>query len=200
MRDPLTFDQFTELAERASAPEGALAAAATLLAWAEDPHPEDDVSPRELVAMAGNLRGAGGDADGGVELLRRALLTEGEAWADPRGDLHHLLVAAGRDEEAAAVAQELRRERPTPAQALREVALTLWDRGRLEEAHRWATLAASRVLRESEDGSTPPGADVLPGLLADRAEIRAELDLPADELDEMGGQIALHDDEDDDLG
>lgn len=189
MRDPLTFDQLTELAERASAPEGALAAATTLLAWAEDPHPQDDVSPRELVAMAGNLRGAGGDADGGVELLRRALTTEGEAWADPRGDLHHLLVSAGREEEAAAVAQELRRERPTPAQALRDVALTLWDRGRLDEAHRWLTLAASRVLREAEDGSTPPGMDVLPALLGDRAELRAELDLPADELDELGGQM-----------
>ncbi|WP_299038287.1 hypothetical protein [uncultured Pseudokineococcus sp.] len=196
MRSPLTFDQFTQLAERASTPEGALAGAATLLAWAEAPHPDDDVSPRELIAMAGNLRGAGGDAEGGVELLQRALSTEGEAWADPRGDLHHLLVAAGRDEEAQAVAEELRREKPTPAQALRDVATTLWDRGRLTEAHRWYTLAASRVLREAEDGSTPPGMDALPGLLADRAEIRVELDLPTDELDELGSQIDL-DGEDD---
>jgi len=196
MRPPLSLDQFTRLAERASTPAGSLAAAATLVAWAEDPHPDDDVSPRELLAMAGSLRGAGEDPDGGVELLRRALVADGEAWVDPRGDLHHLLVAAGREEEAQAVAEELRRERPTPAQALGSVATTLWDQGRLEEAHRWYTLAASRVLREAEDGSTPPGMDALAGLLADRAEVRAELDLPTDELDELGSQIEL-DDEDD---
>ncbi len=199
VRPPVTLDLFAEVAQQALEADDPLAAASRLTAWAEDPHPDDEVSTRELLSTAGTLQGAGGDVDGGVALLHRAIATDGPAETDPRGGLYGLLLRAGRQEEADRLAQELRRERPTPAEALGDVALSLWEHGRLEDAHRWYTLAASRVLRDTETDPGSPGVDALPGLLADRAELRAELDLPADELDELGGQLDLEDHDHEDL-
>lgn len=174
-------------------PEEVRQHARQVLAMAEDPQPGDEVSVRELLLAAATSRRAAGDVDEAVDLLRRASQEPDGAWLDVRGDLHRLLLSEGREEDARALAHELRRQRPTPAFALGDVAGNLWAQGHLEEAHRWYTLAASRLLGELESGAPSPEQRALTTVLAARAELRAEMDLPADELDELGGELDAED-------
>lgn len=198
MRDPVSFAGWAELLHlRPSAPENR-AHARRVLAMAEDPQEADEVSVRELLLAASAAHEAAGDLDDAAALLRRAAEQPGGHRLDVRPDLHRVLLEAGRDQEARAVTEELRHERPTPASALGDVAAELWERGRLEEAHRWYSVAASRVLREVESEATSPGQKLLPSLLEDRTEVRAELGLSRDGLDELGDRL-LEEELDDDL-
>ena len=57
VRGPLSFDDVEELELAAETPEQRRTATARLVAWSEEPHPEDDaeVTPAMLLAHAGEL-------------------------------------------------------------------------------------------------------------------------------------------------
>lgn len=90
-------------------------AAGRLLAWAEDPHPDDAVSPRELLVLAGEQLELAGDTAGAEDLYRRAASAAGHASIDPRSHLVALLLDRGERDEALTLDRELRRSRPADA-------------------------------------------------------------------------------------
>ena len=112
MRGSLTQDDVDGLCMRARSPEQHRKAAAQLTAWAEDVHPEDEVSPASLLANAGEQLNSIGDHDAALDVFRRAVGAEGHVPPDARCYLRHELLAVGDVAGARRLADELRRERP----------------------------------------------------------------------------------------
>lgn len=114
MRDPVTHDELDDLVldhSRSSATEHR-ALAERFLGWAEDPHPYDEPSPRELFTQAGEQLEFAGDDEGALAAYRRAVASHGSVALDPRCLVVDLLHRRGEHEEADGVEQELRRSRP----------------------------------------------------------------------------------------
>src|SRR3712207_8378466 len=90
VRAPLSFDDVEDLELAAETPEQHRAAAARLVAWSEEPHPEDDaeVTPAMLLAHAGEMLTTVGDHEDALDLYRRAAAAEGDVVPDVRCHLH----------------------------------------------------------------------------------------------------------------
>src|SRR3712207_6247059 len=117
VRAPLSFDDVEDLELAAETPEQHRAAAARLVAWSEEPHPEDDaeVTPAMLLAHAGEMLTSVGDHEDALDLYRRAAAAEGDVVPDVRCHLHHGLIAVGDRDAARRLAEEVRRSRPADA-------------------------------------------------------------------------------------
>lgn len=135
-RPPVTQDDVEELELSTPDHQGV---AEQLLAWGERPHPEDELSPRELLTAAGErfeLAGAVGAAE---SAYRQAVLAEGFADLDPRSHLAALLLGRGEVEEALVLDRELRRSRPTES-AVYEYMADVWaEHGDDRRALGWLT-------------------------------------------------------------
>lgn len=180
MREPLEID---DLEFRGRTPEEHREVAGILLGWATERHPDDDeeVTPAELLARAGEHLGMAGDHQEALEAFRRALAAEGPATIDVRCNVHHELLALGDVDGARSVAEEVRRSKPDDPEVYVWIGEDYELTGDLGQANRWMNLALQRVLEEIEDDELSPGAYMV---LVARRRVREALGFPPDEFDE----------------
>ncbi|SCX56558.1 hypothetical protein SAMN03159343_3446 [Klenkia marina] len=175
MRPPLTEDDL-DATEGHRTPAAHRELAQTLLGWAEEVHPDDEVSTAALLAQAGWQLDLAGDTDGALDVFRRSQGARGTVEPDVRCSMAAVLLASGRTEEARAVAEKFRRSRPAPAEcaAMAEVFETAGD---LDQAARWTAIGLTRLELTVDDELDNWEAEYL---LRARARIRAAQGLPLD--------------------
>lgn len=174
MRGPLTHDD-VEAVEGHRSPTAHRALADTVLGWADDPHPEDEVSVAELLAEAGWHLDLAGDTDAALAVFDRSLAA-GSTRPDVRCSVVAVLLACDRTAEAREVADALRRARPAvpDCAAMAEV----WElAGELEQAARWTAIGLARLELSTDEDLDAGEAELL---LTTRARVRAAQGLPPD--------------------
>jgi hypothetical protein len=182
VRKPLTFEDI-EAIERQRTPEAHRSAAAELLAWAEQRHPDDEVTPADLLSSAAWHLGQAGDIEPSLDLYRRAVAAEDTTKPDARCLLHAALLDAGQLDEARQVADDLRRSRPRILDCA-AMAEAFEESGDLRQAHRWVEMGVTQLeLDDAED--TDDDDSELIVLLNIRRKVRRQLGFPPDELDEF---------------
>lgn len=175
-RPPLT-NRMLDRAE-ASMRDDPAGAARQFEEWAADPQPGDVDDTGTLLVQAGEAWTSAGEHERAVDAARRAVGTGDEVPPDTRCYLVDALLAAGRVDEADAVAGELRRTVGGDAFVLTFLAQSYEENGQTASAHRWYTMGLTSAERHGD----PTGA--VPSLLAGRFRVRRELELPLDEYDE----------------
>lgn len=182
MREPIDFDWLErfDASLTGASPQAHAAAANELLTWAEQPHPEDEAWPGDLVLRAAFQLSSAGDTEGALGLALRAAEQGISEGADPRAFAAELLFQLARPEEAKEISEELRRSRPHDPATYWTMA-TIWEsREELTQALAWSNRGIALV----EEVEGPP-ADL--GLLCSgRWRIRQALGHEPDELDELG--------------
>jgi hypothetical protein len=181
VREPLSFED-VEGIERQRTPAAHRSAAEKLLAWAEQPHPDDEVTPADLLSSAAWHLGQAGDTETSLDLYRRAVTAEGTTKPDARCLLHAALLDAGHLDEAQQVADEVRRSRPS-IEDCADMAETFDMHGDLKQAHRWAEMGISRLQLEAP-ADAEDHAEVIT-LFNIRRHVRQQLGYPPDALDEL---------------
>ncbi len=155
--------------------------AAQLLAWAEEPHPDDAVSPRELITRAGEQHELADDVGAAVELYQRAAAADGDAQLDPRSHLVALLLRRGDRDEALRWDRELRRSSPYGGATYEYMGEVWLEEGDDRRALGWYTRG---VLRHEQG---PPFEDYdLAGLCLARWRLRERLGHQPDDYDFIG--------------
>ena len=174
VRPPLTEDDL-DATEGHREPEAHRELADTLLGWAGEPHPDDEVSTAALLAQAGWHLDLAGDTEAALDVFRRSQAA-GTVEPDVRCSMVAVLLASGRADEARTVAEEFRRTRPGPAEcaAMAEVYETADD---LDQAARWTAIGLNRLEMTVDDELDDWESEYL---LRTRARIRAAQGLPLD--------------------
>jgi hypothetical protein len=180
VRKALSFEDL-EAIERQRTPEAHRSAAAELLSWAEQRHPDDEVTPADLVSAAAWHLGRAGDTEPSLDLHRRAVAIGGLTSLDARCLLHAALLDAGQLDEARRVADDLRRSRPRIVDCA-AMAENFDEAGDLRQAHRWVEMGVTQLQLDAPDTADDSGVMVLLNI---RRTVRRELGFPPDELDEM---------------
>lgn len=180
MRGPLNYDDIERLEVSARTPKAHRQASATLQAWADEQHRDDEVLPADLLSAAAWHLEQVGDVEDALALHRRAVAAGGTTTPDARCLLHAALLEAGRLDEARQVADDFRRSGPRIVD-MTDMAETFEMAGDLKQAHRWVAMAMSRLDLASE--SDEPDDYEAEGLLAARSRIREALGFPPDDLD-----------------
>lgn len=179
MRDPVTYLDVERLEGSATKAEAHRKAAATLIGWAEEPHPEDQPSPADLVSAAAWHLDQAGDDDAALNLHRRAVTADGTTTPDARCMLAAALFDADRPEEARQVAEDLRRSHPriVDIAGMAEIYELVGD---LQQAHRWTSMGISRLELVAD---TEELEDVEVELLMDtRRRVRQALGFPPEAM------------------
>ena len=182
MRLPLGMDDVDDVCGRASTTEELRAAAAQLTGWAEEPRPDDEISPAALMVTAMELLSRAGDHEAAVETARRAVGAEGPVPPDARCYLHRALLDAHDVDGAHRLADQLRREHPSDGDVYLFVAESYELADDARQAHRWATMGLLHLAARIElgdDAAAHGAAD----LARARYRVRRRLDLPMDEYD-----------------
>ena len=187
MRGPLSIDDVDDLELAAATPRQHRAAAARLVAWSEERHPEDDVevTPAMLLAHAGEQLTSVGDHEAALDLYRRATRAEGDVVPDVRCHLHHGLIEVGDLDAARRLAEEVRRSGPADVDVYLLIAEDYEAIGDLAQANRWMNLGLRRLVDELEDPGGPPPDVVAALFLTARRRVREALGFPPDEFDLM---------------
>ena len=187
VRGPLSLDDVDELELDAETPGERRAAAARLVAWSEERHPEDDVevTPAMLLAHAGEQLTTVGDHEAALDLYRRAVGAEGDVVPDVRCHLHHGLIQAGDVNAAHQLAEEVRRSGPADVDVYALIGEDYEVVGDLVEANRWMNLGLRRLIDALEDPDGPPPDFVAALFLTARRRVRQALGFPPDEFDLM---------------
>lgn len=181
VRKPLTFDDI-EAIERQRTPEAHRSAAAELLSWVEERHPDDEVSQADLLSSAAWHLGEAGDVEASLDLHRRAVAAEGAVSLSARCSLHAALLEVGQLEEARRVADEVRRSGPD----LGDIAVMVENFdliGDLQQALRWAEMGVTKLQLDAPDDIEDDLGVI--SLLNIRRHVRQQLGFPPDELDEL---------------
>ena len=177
VREPVTYLDIEHLELSASTAETHQEAAARLLAWVEERHPQDQATPADLVSAAAWHLDQAGDVEGALDLHRRAVTAEGRTTPDARCMLVAALLDAGRPDEAKQVADQLRRTGPRIVDfaGMAEIFELVGD---LPQANRWAAMGMSRL---DLIGEADPLEDVDVELLLDiNRRVRDNLGFPPD--------------------
>jgi tetratricopeptide (TPR) repeat protein len=186
VRGPVGDDDLEKWESSAQTPEDHRAAAATLVAWADEPHPDDEVPPARLLSSAAWHLETAGDPEQALDLHRRADEAPGDVVPDARCYLHGALLETGHLDEARQLADDIRRSAPTDT----DVYLVMGENyalvGDLAQAHRWLTMGAERLERTDQ----PIGGIGVFHLLRARRRVRDSLGLPADDLDALVPPLA----------
>ena len=186
MREPVGDDDLEGWEVSAKTPEEHRAAAVTLVAWADEPHPDDEVPPARLLSSAAWHLETAADPEQALDLHRRAVEAPGEVVPDARCYLHGALLESGRVDEARELADVIRREAPADTDVYLVMGENYALAGDLTQAHRWLTMGAERLERTDRPIS---GIGVF-HLLRARRRVRDSLGLPADDLDALVPPIA----------
>lgn len=102
-RGPLTqqdVDDVEARLEQTSEPNSFRAAAADYEAWANEPHPDDEVSVAALLVHAGEALEVTDDVEGALAYFERAVADGGEVAPDARCYVIGALLGLGRHDEA----------------------------------------------------------------------------------------------------
>ncbi|MGY1780345.1 hypothetical protein [Geodermatophilus sp. SYSU D01036] len=121
-------------------------------------------------------------------MARRAVATGEPVLPDARCFLHHALLEVGDVDAARELAGQVRRERPADVDVYLLLGEDYEVHGDLREAHRWLTLGVRRALEDVVDVDDASEEQVLrqaAHLLVARRRVRRQLDMPADEWDEL---------------
>lgn len=150
------------------------------------------IAPDEIpyaLALAADKRAEGGDVAGALALADRAVATDPEAgWI--RAGRAGLLAQAGRADEALAEVTDLRPRLLTDPVAPGYVREVLQELGRGEDAEQWLTEALATALAwGAQPDLTEEQAAVVFQLATQRHELRHDLDLPHDELDDLAEEL-----------
>lgn len=178
MRAPISQDDVDEL-EFDTGDHRAVAAG--FVAWAEQPHPEDVLSPRELLTRAGEELELADDTEAAIALYRRAVHADGEALLDPRAHLVSLLLRREEPEEARALDRELRRSRPSDSATYEYLGEVWAEHGEEQRALAWLERG---ILRHEQD--SPFSETDLAMLCLSRWQLRDHLGHPPDDYDLIG--------------
>ena len=181
MRDAVSADDIEALEWLARAPEAHRTAAQTLTSWATEPHPDDDVSPADLLCAAAWHLGQAEDTEASLEMYRRAVAVGGTATLDARVQLAGALFEAGREAEARQVADEFRLSKPRLLD-LAAMAENFELVGDLGQAHRWVNIGVNRLQLVDDIDATAHDHEI-EELIHTRRRIREALGYPADDLD-----------------
>lgn len=181
VRRPLTYDDI-EAIERQRTPEAHRSAATELLAWAEERHPDDEVTTADLLSAAAWHLSQAGDVERSLDLHRQVVAIGGLSSLDARCLLHAALLDADHLDEARHVADDLRHSRPRIIDCA-AMAENFDEFGDLRQAHRWAEIGVNQLQLDEPD-DVAHDFDVLV-LLNIRRVVRQKLGFPPDELDEM---------------
>lgn len=104
------------------------------------------VSRANVLLRAGEQWQHAGDHGKAADFYRRALEDGGETYGDPRAYLADALFELGRADEARALVDQIRADRPRDPEVYRAVAEVLYAQGDASGAHDWATNGADVVL------------------------------------------------------
>jgi tetratricopeptide (TPR) repeat protein len=181
VRSPVSEDDVEQLEAAARTSGDHRDAAAALVAWADEPAPEDDVPPARLLSSAAWHLETAGDPEQALDLHRRAVAAPGDVAPDARCYLHGALLESGHAAEARELADVIRREAPTDTDVYLVMGENYALAGDLTQAHRWLTMGAERLERTDRPIS---GIGVF-HLLRARRRVRDGLGLPADDLDAL---------------
>jgi tetratricopeptide (TPR) repeat protein len=174
-------DDLEKLETAAQTPGEHRDAAATLVAWADEPLPEDGVPPARLLSAAAWHLETAGDAEAALDLHRRAVEAPGDVVPDARCYLHGALLESGRVDEARELADVIRREAPADTDVYLVMGENYALAGDLAQAHRWLTMGAERLERTDR----PISSVGVFHLLRARRRVRDSLGLPFDDLDAL---------------
>jgi hypothetical protein len=141
------------------------------------------------LALAADKRAEGGDVEGALLLADRAVAADPDVgWI--RAGRAGLLAKAGRIDDALAAVADLRPRLLTDPLAPSYVREILQELGRGEDAERWLTEALTTALpRGQEPDADEERAGVAYQLAVQRHELRHDLDLPHDDLDEVADDL-----------
>ncbi|SNS42675.1 hypothetical protein SAMN04488107_2503 [Geodermatophilus saharensis] len=199
MRRPRTQDDLAALHHPGQTPDDSRAVARRLEAWAaEGTRAGDEVNAADLLVAAGEQLVRVGDAHDAVRVLRRAVGTGEPVEPDVRCYLHHALLQAGDADAARALAEEVRRERPSDGDVYLFIGEDYELHGDLREAHRWLTMGIRRALGDVEDTDelqSLEAAREAAHLLVARRRVRRELGMAPDDWDELVPEFPSLDDD-----
>ncbi|TYK51460.1 tetratricopeptide repeat protein [Actinomadura decatromicini] len=131
------------------------------------------VSRANVLLRAGEQWQHAGDHGKAAELYRKALDDGGETYGDPRAYLADALFELNRADEARALVEQIRADRPRDPEVYRAVAEVLYAQGDATGAHEWATSGADVILAlrdravgtgiggGPDEPAPTPGADTL---------------------------------------
>ena len=180
MRSRLTYDDIERLEAGARGAKAHRRAAGTLATWADERHPDDEVSPADLLSAAAWHLEQAGDTDTALDLYRRAVAADGTTTPGAPCLLAAALFTASRPEEARQVADDLRRSGPRLVD-IAGMAEVFEMTGDLQQAHRWAAMGLTRL--DMAAGTELPQDYEVEELLNVRRRVREALGFPPDELD-----------------
>lgn len=174
--------------EMEHASDGQVAVAAQLIAWAEDDTVEHDdgSDPTYLLVGAAEHLGFAGDFEGQLAVLDRAEQADGESHVEIDAYRVHALFGLGRDDEATALADQVRNRRsrnPFTCDFLADVFL---DRGDAKQALRWTNIGLRLLEDAASDDATETLLDMM---IVRRYAIRRETKMPMDAYDEEAEEI-----------
>ncbi|MGY1702631.1 tetratricopeptide repeat protein [Geodermatophilus sp. SYSU D00766] len=199
MRRPRTQDDLAALHHPGQTPDDSRAMARRLEAWAEEgTRAGDEVNTADLLVAAGEQLVRVGDTHDAVRVLRRAVGTGEPVEPDVRCYLHHALLQAGDVDAARALAEEVRRERPSDGDVYLFIGEDYELHGDLREAHRWLTMGTRRALGDVEDTDEVEALDAAreaAHLLVARRRVRRELGMAPDDWDELVPELPYLDDD-----
>ncbi|TYC18987.1 tetratricopeptide repeat protein [Actinomadura syzygii] len=104
------------------------------------------VTRANVLLRAGEQWQHAGDHGKAAELYRKALDDGGETYGDPRAYLADALFELNRADEARALVEQIRADRPRDPEVYRAVAEVLYAQGDATGAHEWATSGADVIL------------------------------------------------------
>lgn len=183
MRDPVSDDDIEELMFAVRTLEDHRRAAATLLAWADEEHEDDEAEPARLLNAAAWHLEQMGEHEVGLALHRRAVAARGTVLPDARCYLHAALLKAGDEDEARQLGDEVRRAAPTDPDVYVFMGENYELAGDLRQALRWLNLGVRTLELPDPGGVRPSGAYAGFVLLRARRRVREALGLPLDDLD-----------------
>ncbi|GIF65219.1 preprotein translocase SecA [Asanoa ishikariensis] len=193
----LSSDDLAQIAESATERGAPAAGAAELAAVVDEGRLADPADVPIALGMASDLLFEAEDMAGSLALIERAIAAHDEPGPSldfARMFRAQLLFVLDRPDEAMAELTPLRpllTQDPDAATAIAE-ALMAGDRG--ETAHEWLTAAvhearASVPEQEPLDEAGALATEIVYRLVTERHNVRHELELPHDELDEMAEEL-----------
>jgi hypothetical protein len=151
---------------------------------AADPHPDDEVSTAMLLVVAGDYRAMAEQHEAALDLFQRAVADGGECTPDARCSLLSGLLEVGRNDDAAALAAEIKAARLPDPDVYHYIGETYEMRGDLAAATTWFTAGLVRFLHD--DDVSDFAVETLAG---SRSRVREAQGFPMDEYDELADEM-----------
>ena len=186
----LTSDDVDAIGHDAFRADDPLACVAELVATVDEKRLADPADAGYALTLAAEITERQGDLGPALALVDRAVqvyAADADGFARAyRGDL---LARLGREDEAMAEFAALRPRLIRDPDAASYLAEAMEECGFAPIAEQWLSAALESVLDRPGDGPDEVNVKLLYGLIQARRRIRGELELPADEHDEMADRM-----------